>query len=163
MVLWYRVFRNAAYINALISVIWTVLLIIPSPPFSYLLVIVERGGPGTWFLVAYFLYLIAGSVGFAGISSMLYIMEVLEKRSMNRIAMYIGFSFSYIGVLLSSVMLGVAGEIGGYEMYLADYPETRVASLLSSFVYPITFTAFLAVIGIIVIIIALMSSRAQSG
>jgi len=77
--------------------------------------------------------------------------------------MYIGFSFSYIGVLLSSVMLGVAGEIGGYEMYLADYPETRVASLLSSFVYPITFTAFLAVIGIIVIIIALMSSRAQSG
>jgi heme/copper-type cytochrome/quinol oxidase subunit 1 len=144
-------------------VIWTILLIIPSPPFSYLLVIVERGGPGTWFLVAYFLYLIAGSIGFATISSMLYVMEVYEGRSINRIAMYLGFSFYYVGVLLSSVMLGVAGEMGGYEMYLADYPEIKVASVLSSFVYPITFTAFLAVIGIIMIIIALMSSRAQQG
>lgn len=163
MVLWYKVFRNAAYINALVSAIWTILLIIPSPPFSYLLVIVERGGPGTWFLVAYFLYLIAGSVGFATISSMLYVMEVYEGRSINRIAMYLGFSFYYVGVLLSSVMLGVAGEIGGYGMYLADYPEIKVASVLSSFIYPITFTAFLAVIGIIMIIIALMSSRAQQG
>ncbi|MGC8558537.1 MAG: hypothetical protein ACP5NC_06055 [Nitrososphaeria archaeon] len=163
MVLWYKVFRNAAYINALVSVIWTTLLIIPSPPFSYLLVIVERGGPGTWFLVAYFLYLIAGSVGFATISSMLYIMEIYEKRTINRIAMYLGFSFYYVGVLLSSVMLGVAGEMGGYEMYLVDYPEIKVASMLSSFVYPITFTAFLAVIGIIMIIIVLTSSRAQQG
>ncbi len=161
MVLWYQIFRNAAYANAIVSVIWTVMLIIPIEPFSYLLVIVERGGPGTWFLVAYFLYIVVGSLGFAAISSLLYTLEIGEKRSLSRRAMYLGFSFTYAGVVLSSIMLGIAGALGGYAMYFAYYPEQRIVDLLSSYVYPITATAFLAAIGVLIIIITLMLSRAQ--
>lgn len=163
MVLWYRIFRNAAYANAIVSVLWTILLIIPFEPFTYLLVVVERGGPGTWFLVAYFLYIIVGSVGFAVISSLLYTIEVQEKRSISEKAMYLGFFLTYTGVLASSIMLGIAGALGGYAMYFADYPEQMIVGLLSSYVYPITATAFLAAIGILIIIITLMLSRAQQG
>ncbi|MDG6927777.1 MAG: hypothetical protein JRN26_03160 [Nitrososphaerota archaeon] len=163
MVLWYQIFRNAAYTNAIVSVIWTVLLIIPFEPFTYLLVVVERGGPGTWFLVAYFLYIVVGSVGFAVISSLLYTIEVQEKRGISAKAMLLGFSFTYVGVVASSIMLGVAGALGGYAMYFANYPEVRIVSLLSSYVYPITATAFLAAVGVLIIIITLMLSRAQQG
>ncbi|MGC8661560.1 MAG: hypothetical protein ACP5TZ_03545 [Nitrososphaeria archaeon] len=163
MVLWYRIFRNAAYANAIVSVLWTILLIIPFEPFTYLLVVVERGGPGTWFLVAYFLYIIVGSVGFAVISSLLYTIEIQEKRSISEKAMYLGFFFTYAGVVASSIMLGIAGALGGYAMYFADYPAQMIVSLLSSYVYPITATAFLAAIGIMIIIITLMLSRAQQG
>jgi len=161
MVLWYQVFRNAAYANAIISIIWTIIMIIPIQPFSYLLVIVERGGPGTWFLVAYFLYIVVGSLGFAAISSLLYAVEITERKKVNRGSMYIGFSFAYAGVVLSSIMLGIAGALGGYAMYFAYYPEQRIVELLSSYVYPITATALLASIGFLLIIISLITAKAQ--
>ncbi|MEM0097561.1 MAG: hypothetical protein QXY52_03755 [Conexivisphaerales archaeon] len=163
MVLWYRVFRNAAYANAIVSVIWTVLFIIPFEPFTYLLVIVERGGPGIWFLIAYFLYIIVGSLGFAVISSLLYIIEVQERRFISGKAMVLGFSFAYAGVTASSIMMGIAGALGGYAMYFANYPESQIVNLLSAYVYPIAVTAFLAAIGVLIIIITFMLSRAQQG
>lgn len=44
---WYRWFRGAAYVSAIGSLVWTMMVILPFAPFSYLPPIIAGEGPAT--------------------------------------------------------------------------------------------------------------------
>jgi len=89
------------------------LIVIPYPLFNYLLPIIEKGGPGIWFLFGYLIYIIAGPVGFGTVSALIKTIEIDEKAHINEALAKIGFYLSYAGVLLSSILLALAGALGG--------------------------------------------------
>ena len=151
-------FRLGSYLHTITAILWTVIIVIPYPPFNYLLPIIEKGGPGVWFLFGYIAYLIAGPLSFGLISVLLKGLEE-EKQRLNEAAVELGFYLSYSGVLCSSVLLAVAGSLGGYYMYFADYPPKVVSSFLSAFVLPTTLTVFLAVVGYLLIVFSMILSE----
>ncbi len=158
----YRLYRLAAFSHTLTALIWTLLIVIPFPPFNYLLPIMEKGGPGVWLLFGYMIYLIAGPVGFGAVSSLLKTIEVDEGAKVNENTAKLGFYLSYIGVLCSSVMLALAGSLGGFYMYFAAVPPLEISQTLSSFVLPITLTVVLAVVGYFLVIISMMFAKHEA-
>lgn len=155
----YRLYRIASFSHTLTALIWTLLIVTPYPPFNYLLPIMEKGGPGVWLLFGYIVYLISGPIGFGIISSLLKTIEVDEGSRINEKTAKLGFYLSYIGVLCSSVLLALAGSLGGYYMYFAAVSPLKITETLSSFVLPITFTVVLAVAGYFLIIISMMFAK----
>lgn len=155
----YRLFRLASFSHTLTALVWTLLIVIPYPPFNYLLPIIEKGGPGVWLLFGYMVYLAAGPIGFGIVSSILKSIEIDERSKVNERVAKLGFYFSYIGVLCSSILLAIAGSLGGYYMYFAAFSPSRVSEILSSFVLPITFTVVLAVIGYLLVVFSMMFAK----
>jgi hypothetical protein len=60
---WYRRFRGVAYAFTIAALAWTVVVVLPWAPFSYLPPIIVGGGPGTWFILGYFLFVAVGVGG----------------------------------------------------------------------------------------------------
>jgi hypothetical protein len=145
--LWYRRFRGAAFANTVGSLAWTLLIILPFPPFSYLPPIMVGGGPGTWFVVAYLVFLAVGTGGFGAFSGFLFTIEVHENRSINSFVMWPAFVLLGIGFAASCVFLALAGAYGGYASAIENASVTSVENLLAAYVYPITASTFMAVVG----------------
>ena len=158
---WYKAFRSATYAGLLGALAWTVLLILPFQPFSYLLPIVEHGGPGTWFLLAYLLFLIIALAGFGVLSSMLYEIEMQENRHTNHIVMLTGYVLLIAGVFASCGLLAAGGAIGGYAETVKNEAQSQIQSILSGYVDPITFAAFLAILGSALILVGMMEAKSK--
>ena len=154
----FRLFRLGSYFHAITALLWTVIIIIPYPPFNYLLPIIEKGGPGVWLLFGYIAYLIAGPLSFGLISVLLKDIED-EKRKLNETVIKLGFYLAYLGVLCSSVLLAIAGSLGGYYWYFAAFSPKFISQFLSSFIMPITLTVFLAVVGYLLIVLSMIFSE----
>jgi hypothetical protein len=88
------------------------LIVIPYPLFNYLLPIIKKGGPGIWFLFGYLIYIIAGPVGLGTVSALIKTIEIDEKAHINEALAKIGFYLSYAVVLLSDILLALAGALG---------------------------------------------------
>ena len=144
---WYRRFRGAAYASAVGSLVWTVIIALPFPPFSYLPPIIVGGGPGTWFLLAYILFLFVGVAGFGVLSSFLHTVELQENRTVGSTVMWPAYALLVIGYVSSCILLAIAGADGGYAASISIASGTSVHTLLQPFVYPITASTMVAVIG----------------
>ena len=158
--LWYRRFRTAAYANAVGSMLWTIAIVLPFAPYSYLQPIIVGGGPGTWFLVGYILYPIVGVGGFASISSFLFAIETYERRNLNQGIMLTGLILLYGGVLAGCVLLGIAGVSGGYAIIIQHSTVSVAQSVLSPYVTPITTASLAAVAGAGVSIYGMATAKA---
>jgi len=152
-------FRLASFSHTLTALIWTLLIVIPYPPFNYLLPIIEKGGPGIWFLFGYLIYIIAGPVGFGTVSALIKTIEIDENAHINEALAKIGFYLSYAGVLLSSILLALAGALGGYYMYFVAVSPFILSSTLSQFIIPITLTTVVAVLGYLMILLSMMLTK----
>lgn len=108
----YRLFRLASFSHTLTALSWTLLIVIPYPLFNYLLPIIKKGGPGIWFLFGYLIYIIAGPVGLGTVSALIKTIEIDEKAHINEALAKIGFYLSYAVVLLSDILLALAGALG---------------------------------------------------
>jgi hypothetical protein len=145
--LWYRRFRGAALASAIGFLVWTVVIALPFQPFSYLPPIIVGGGPGTWFLLSYLLALAVGVAGFGAISSFLHTIEVHENRSVNPGVMWPAFVLMCVGFAFSCLLLAIAGASGGYTSTISNASGTSVENLLKPFVYPVTASTLVAVVG----------------
>ena len=145
--MWYKRFRTAAYVNAIVWIVWTVAILLPYPPFSYLQPIMVEGGAGTWFAVAYFLFLTVGVVGFAAISSIVFIIEQLERRSLNYRVMLTGLVLLYVGTMSGLLLLGLAGALGGYALVFENSTVSVTKNLLLPYVNLITAACLAAAAG----------------
>jgi hypothetical protein len=161
-VVWYKAFRAATYAGLLGALVWTVLLVLPFRPFSYLLPIVEHEGPGTWFLLAYLLFLIVGLAGFGVLSSLLYTIETQENRKPNQSVMLSGYVLLVIGVFASCFLLAFGGALGGYAETVNNETTSAVQSILSVYVLPITTTALMTVLGAALTFVGMASARSSS-
>jgi len=157
---WYSRFRTAAYANAVGSILWTIAIVLPFSPFSYLQPIMVGGGPGTWFLVGYLLYPTVGVGGFASISSLLFVIETYERRTLNRAIMLIGFILLYVGVLAGCVLLGLAGVSGGYATIVQGSTVNVAQNVLAPYVTPISTASLAAVGGAGVLIYGMAAAKA---
>ena len=144
---WYKRFRAAAYVNAIVWMAWTVAILLPVPPFSYLQPIMVGGGAGTWFVVAYFLLLAVAVVGFAAISSILFVIEAHERRRLNYRIMLIGLVLLYVGTMSGFILLGLAGAIGGYVSVVENHTVSATDVLLSPYVNLVTASCLAAIVG----------------
>lgn len=156
--MWHERLRLVAYLNAMVVMAWTVVIVLPIEPFSYVLVIIERGGPGTWFLLAYLIFILIGAIGFGALSTIAYIIEFSEKRRLPASLAAIGFALAYSGTMASCLLLAYAGLLGGYELYVANISVVSVARTLNAFVAPSAIAVILAVAGYAALIASLMKA-----
>jgi hypothetical protein len=148
-------------VNGIVLSIWTFIVVLPFQPFSDIPVILARGGPGTWFLLGYLLYLSAGLGGFGLLSFLFYTVEVSEHRTFpSRGVTALGFALLNVGVTASCLLLAAAGIMGGYAASINNASLTQTTNILSPFVYPITTAVLAAVVGAVVTMVALTTSKA---
>src|SRR5271157_372784 len=96
--------------------ILTLFVVLPFRPFSFLPPIIEAGGPGLWFLLGYLLYAAVGFGGFAALSALMFTIETYESRKPDDALTLAGFALLYAGVTVTSVLLLLAGALGGYAI-----------------------------------------------
>ncbi len=160
--LWYTRLRSTAYIGLIVSLVWTVVIALPFAPFSYLPPIIVGGGPGTWFLLSYILYMLVSVGGFGALSFFVYTIEIQERRVLDQTTMALGFVLLNFGVLASCLLLAVAGGLSGYGLTSGTATETSVRSLLSSFVYPITASVVVSAAGAALVVLAMARARVRA-
>jgi MFS family permease len=156
---WYAWYRRACIVNAFVALGWTTLMVLPFSPFSYALPIIESGGPGQWLTVGYLLFLTVGVGLFGWLSTAMHIVETGEGRRVNQSLAMPGLALLFLGVDASCIALGLAGALGGYQYSLAQSPTGSVSQLLSPFVYPISGTVLVAVLGSVLTLLALIRAR----
>jgi len=159
--LWYKRFRAAACLNAIVWMVWTVVILAPFVPFSYLQPIMIGGGAGSWFLLGYLLFPIVAIGGFAGISSLVFVIETYERRMINCGVMLTGLVMLYAGVLVGCLLLAMAGASGGYALTIQRSAVNTAQDLLSPYVGPITVASLVAVAGTGLTIYGMATAKAS--
>jgi hypothetical protein len=134
-------------VNTFVWLAWTVAIVLPLAPFSYLQPIIVGGGAGIWFLVGYVLFATISVGGFAGISSLSFVIETHELRQLDYRSMLTGFILLYVGTLVGFLLLGIAGASGGYVAVIQESTVIATRSVLSPYVDPITAASAAAVAG----------------
>ncbi|MDG6904543.1 MAG: hypothetical protein JRN20_02015 [Nitrososphaerota archaeon] len=156
---WYRRFRGAAYVSLIISIIWTVMIVLPFKPFSYLPPIIAGASAGVWFIISYVLFLVVGVGGFGTFSGMLHTIEVEENRSLDSSTMWLALVLLGIGLAGSCALLAIAGAIGGYDITIAGQSGSPVREQLSPYVYPTTATILTALAGAALTLAGMLRAR----
>jgi len=157
--LWYRRYRGAAYLNTFAALVWTVVVVIPYQPFSYLPPIMVGGGPGIWFVLAYVLFIVVGIGGFGALSAFLTSVELNEQREIEPRMMWPALVLLTVGVAGTCLLLAVAGAIGGYAATFESSSVNSIDSLLSPFVYPITAFVLVTVVGAGLAVVSMARAR----
>ena len=121
------------------------------------------GGAGTWFLVGYLLFATVAVIGFAGLSSLIFIIESYERRKLNYGVMLTGFTLLYVGSLVGCILLGIAGASGGYVVVIQQSTVNTTQNVLSSYVNPITAASVAAVAGTALTIYGMATAKESKG
>lgn len=158
---WYKRFRAAAYVNTFVWLAWTVAILLPFPPFSYLQPIMVAGGAAVWFLVGYFLFVTVSVLGFAGISSFIFAIEIHEMRRLNPEIMLAGFVLLYAGTLVGCALLGFAGASGGYVVVIQQSTVNVTRSALLPYVDPIIAASVAAIAGTACTVYGMATAKAS--
>ena len=157
--LWYRRYRGAAYLSAFAAMAWTVVIVLPFPPFSYLPPIIVGGGPGIWFILAYLMFIVVGIGGFGALSAFLTTVELHEHRSIDAVTMWPALVLLSVGVAGSCLLLAIAGAVGGYASTYELTMTTSIDKLLYPYVYPIITLVLVTVIGAALAVLSMVRAR----
>jgi hypothetical protein len=159
---WYERFRAAALLSAVGLMILTIILVLPVRPFSYFPPIIVGGGPGIWLLLGYLLYATVGFGGFAGLSALVFVIETHEGRRPDGTLMASGLALLYAGVTATCLLLVLAGASGGYAATIEGASAQTVGSILNPYVYPVTLTSLLSVVGAGLLVLGMAGAKATS-
>jgi hypothetical protein len=140
--------------------VWTIAILLPFAPFSYLQPIIVGGSAGTWLLLSYVLFATIPVFGFGVISSILFAIETHEGRKLDNRVMLIGLILLYVGTVGGFLLLGIAGVIGGYALVLEHSTVNATNELLSPYMNPITAASIAAVAGAAITIYGMTSAKA---
>jgi len=157
--MWYRRFRGAAYLITFGALVWTLMIVLPFTPFSYLPPIMVGGGPGIWFALAYILFIVVGIGGYGALSAFLTTVELHEGRSIDARLMWPALMLLSIGVVSSCLLLAWAGAVGGYATTFETTPTGSIDNLLQPYVNPITAFVLVAIIGAGLAVISMARAR----
>jgi hypothetical protein len=159
---WLPTFRAAAYTAGGGAIVWTLLMILPFQPFSSIPPIIVGGGPGTWLLLGYLLYLVAG---FGGLSALTALLSSLGGRGLGGSlgwAMKLGLALYYAGVTVACVLLGFAGYSGGYAYSIQHLPDPSIETILLPYLDPVTLAALAGCAGATLLLLSMSSTKALS-
>lgn len=144
---WASRYRRGAVANAFVSILWSLLFVLPFEPFPMLLKIVVAGGPGVWFMLGYLLHIIVGFGGFLGLSYLYSIAEASGDKRVNDALALAGYATLFIGFTGATIGLAVAGVAGGYTAVILHAPAEDVRMVMEPFVNPLRILCLIAVIG----------------
>lgn len=130
-------------------------------PFSYLLPIMAEGGPGTWLILGYILYVVVGFCGFIGFST---IYTNIEEKSymVNDKLAALGVVLLFTGATSSTILLGLGGALGGYARSIQRLPSYQVQAILEPFIDVITVFTILAVIRVLINVAVIIRAKRDS-
>jgi len=148
-------------VNSFVWLAWTIAILLPFSPFSYLQPILVGGAAGTWFLLGYVLFLAITVLGFAVVASLLTAIETDERRELNHGIMLIGFILLYAGAVGGCLLLGVAGLVGAYPQITQNSTVSATQEVLSQFVTPISAACLLAVAGAALTVCGMGTAKAS--
>jgi hypothetical protein len=157
--LWYRKYRGAAYLSLFAALVWTVAIVLPFQPFSYLPPVIVGGGPGIWLALAYVLFIVAGVGGFGALSAFLTTVELHERRTIDPRLMWPAIVLLSVGISGSCLLLGIAGAVGGYASTFGTSSASSIDSMLSPYVDPISVLTLVAVIGAALAVLSMVRAR----
>jgi len=157
--LWYRRYRGAAYLSAFAALVWTVVIVLPFAPFSYLPPIVVGGGPGIWLVLGYMLFIVVGIGGFGCLSAFLTTVELHENRTIDPRTMWPALFLLSIGVVGSCLLLAVAGAVGGYASTYGTSSAQSIHDMLLPYVNPIIALTLIAVAGAALAVLSMVRAR----
>jgi len=157
--LWYRRYRGAAYLSTLAALIWTVVIVLPFVPFSYLPPIIVGGGPGIWLVLGYMLFIVVGIGGFGSLSAFLTTVELHENRTIDPRTMWPALILLSVGVVGSCMLLAVAGAVGGYASTYGTSSAQSIHDMLSPYVNPIIVLTLVAVAGAALAVLSMVRAR----
>lgn len=147
----YRKLRKLALINTIIAAIWTLLFILPFDFSQSLLRILVGGGPGIWLIIGYVLFIVIGCLGLIGLSVLVLNLDETVVRSKNTL-LIVGILIFYIGVMGSTLGLGLAGALGGYSTTILHAPIANTEAVLQPFEKPIQVFSAMAIVGVLMLI-----------
>lgn len=150
--------RRLALIDAVVASIWTLILLIRVKPFSYLLPIMAEGGPGTWLILGYILFITVGFCGLLGFSTFYTQLEEEGYVVDRRLAAF-GVVALYVGATSATVLLGFGGALGGYARSIQHLPTQQVQAILEPFVDVVTAFAAVAVMGVLINVAAIAGAK----
>ncbi len=156
---WYRRYRAAAYVSTFAALVWTLIIVLPWEPFSYIPPILVGGGPGIWFVLAYVLFIVVGIGGFGALAAFLTTVEIHENRSIDGRIMWPALVLLGVGAAGSCILLGVAGAVGGYAGTFEGSSTSAIHDLLSPYVNPITALVVVAVVGAALAVLSMVRAR----
>lgn len=159
---WYKRLRIPVYATIAGFLLWTIIIIIPVRPFADIPPIIVGGGPGTWFVLGYVLYLAAAVGGFPALSALTFIIEAYDQRKLNDRIMLVGISLLFVGVTISCILLAVAGAMGGYVLTIEHGTVSDAQNLLMPYVNPITAFVLIGVVGTAVSIFGMVTASKAS-
>jgi len=157
--LWYRRYRGAAYLSTFAALVWTVVIVLPFAPFSYLPPIVVGGGPGIWLVLGYMLFIVVGIGGFGCLSAFLTTVELHENRIIDPRTMWPALFLLSIGVVGSCLLLAVAGAVGGYASTYGTSSAQSIHDMLLPYVNPIIALTLIAVAGAALAVLSMVRAR----
>jgi len=147
-----RFFYFASF-NAIVSAIWTVLIIIPPEVVNLRLPqIIAGGSAGTWFFVGYITFMTVGCVGMLGFGAVHYIISNIKNKTPNSKVTWLGLILWEIGLLGSTLLLGWSGFIGGTGL-LDKVPIPQIHESMVGYVYPIGILIGITIVGFLISII----------
>jgi hypothetical protein len=156
----YRKLRKIALINIIIAAVWTLLFVLPIDFSQSLLRILVGGGPGIWLLIGYILFIVVGCLGFIGLSMFILNLDeaVIKSRSTFLI---VGIIMFYVGVIGSTLGLGLAGTLGGYSTTILHAPITNTEAILQPFEKPIQTFLIITVIGVLILVYIFLAAESH--
>ncbi len=150
----YKRFVRLAIVNSIIAIFWTLLFILPISLSQTLQRILVGGGPGVWLIIGYVLFVIIGCLGFIGLS--IIALNINQPTKIMSFLLNIGTLMFYVGILGSTLGLGIAGSLGGYSSTILHEPVSTTASILEPFVIPIQLFSLIAIIGALILMIVFL-------
>lgn len=155
---WSKRFIYATLFHISVLAIWTSLIIVPSLNIPK---IITGGSAGTWYVIGYEMYLMAGVIGSAMLAFLYYLVPRFGTKEIKSSLALLNFTLVQIGVLLSSFLLGYAGYVAG-SMRLAEEPTSQIHEFLVNFINPAGIGVIIAVLGFLIGTIALSLSLKKS-
>jgi len=153
----------AAYVSGAGAIAWTLLIILPMEPFSSIPPIIVGGGPGTWLLVGYLVYLMSGFGGLSALTALLSSHVGGESSASPGWAMGLGFALYCAGMTVACALLGLAGYLGGYAYSIQHLPDPSVQTVLLPYEDPVMMAALVACAGAALLLFSISSARAITG
>ena len=157
--LWYRRYRGAAYLSTLAALVWTVVIVLPFVPFSYLPPIIVGGGPGIWLVLGYMLFIVVGIGGFGALSAFLTTVELVENRTIDARTMWPALILLSVGVVGTCLLLAVAGVVGGYASTYGTSSAQSIHDMLTAYVNPSILLTLIAVAGAALAVLSMVRAR----
>lgn len=138
---WTRRFASVAGINALIAVGWIAPLFV-DPRISRT---IAGGSAGTWGVLGFLLWIVVGCLGFAAFAVMHQVTPHVTGQELSDGLAWANLVLLEVGALFATLLLGVAGYIGGTALLEGATPG-QVHQRIAFVVEPVPWVALFAVV-----------------